>query len=94
MPRMSGIDLAIRVRTAYPKCMVLLYSGQIHTADLLAQARNEGYEFEVLAKPVHPSEILERLQSLKSTSSEGSADRSGSPRGAVQKTAPSDRAGM
>jgi CheY-like chemotaxis protein len=62
MPRMTGIDLAIRIRTAHPRCKVVLYSGQIHTADLLEQAKNEGYEFEVLAKPVHPEEILERLR--------------------------------
>jgi DNA-binding response OmpR family regulator len=94
MPRMSGIDLAIRVRTAYPKCMVLLYSGQIHTADLLAQARNEGYEFEVLAKPVHPSEILARLRNLNRTGGQAGAGRSSSPKNAGQRTAPSDGAGM
>lgn len=67
MPRMTGIDLAIRVRKTHPECVVVLYSGQIHTADLLAKARNEGHEFEVLAKPVHPNEILTRLQSLTCT---------------------------
>jgi DNA-binding NtrC family response regulator len=64
MPRMTGIDLAIRVRSAHPQCRVVLYSGQIHTADLLERAKNEGHEFEVLAKPVHPDQILERLRDL------------------------------
>lgn len=61
MPRMTGIDLAIQVRRAHPQCKVLLYSGQIHTAGLLEQAKKEGHEFEILAKPVHPAQILERL---------------------------------
>jgi DNA-binding NtrC family response regulator len=63
MPRMTGIELAIRVRRAHPECRVLLYSGQIHTADLLEEAKKEGHDFEILAKPVHPTELLERLRS-------------------------------
>jgi DNA-binding NtrC family response regulator len=63
MPRMTGIELAIRVRRAHPECRVLLYSGQIHTADLLEKAKKEGHDFEILAKPVHPTELLERLRS-------------------------------
>ena len=62
MPRMTGIELAIRVRNAHPKCRVLLYSGQIHTADLLEQVKTDGHEFEILAKPVHPTQLLERLR--------------------------------
>jgi DNA-binding NtrC family response regulator len=62
MPRMTGIDLAIRVRNAHPECRVLLISGEIHTTGLLEQARKEGHEFEILAKPVHPNELLERLR--------------------------------
>jgi DNA-binding NtrC family response regulator len=64
MLRMTGIDLAIRVRNAHPQCRVVLYSGQIHTANLLEHAKNEGHEFEVLAKPVQPDQILERLRDL------------------------------
>ncbi len=67
MPRMTGIDLAICVQNAHPQCRVLLYSGQIHTADLLERAKKEGYEFEILAKPAHPDQILERLRDLVTT---------------------------
>jgi DNA-binding NtrC family response regulator len=62
MPRMTGIDLGIRIRNAHPECRVLLYSGQIHTADLLEKAKKQGHEFEILAKPVHPDELLEKLR--------------------------------
>jgi CheY-like chemotaxis protein len=66
MPRMTGVELAIRVRKAHPECMVLLYSGQIHTADLMEQAKKEGHQFEILAKPVQPAQILEKLRDLVS----------------------------
>ena len=33
------------------------------TADLLEKARAQGYEFEILAKPVHPQDLLSRLRS-------------------------------
>jgi DNA-binding NtrC family response regulator len=62
MPRMTGIDLAMRVRNAHPKCKVLLYSGQMQTAGLLEQAKKEGHEFEILAKPIQPEELLQRLR--------------------------------
>src|SRR5271163_3802983 len=39
-PGMSGIDLAISMRSAHPDCKVLLFSGQASTLDLLASALN------------------------------------------------------
>jgi len=61
MPEMSGIDLAIIVREAFPSCTVLLFSGQIATSQLLEGAKTRGHDFEVLTKPVHPLEILQRV---------------------------------
>ena len=61
MPGMSGIELAIAVRESVPDCKVLLFAGQSSTADLLAAARDAGYEFEALAKPIHPTELLARV---------------------------------
>jgi DNA-binding response OmpR family regulator len=61
MPEMSGIDLAIVIREAFPSCTVLLFSGQIATTELLESATRRGHDFEVLKKPVHPSEILARV---------------------------------
>jgi DNA-binding response OmpR family regulator len=61
MPGMSGIDLAISMRSAHPDCKVLLFSGQASTLDLLANARNEGHDFALLLKPVHPTELLARI---------------------------------
>jgi len=64
MPGMTGIDLAVKFRVEYPECKVLLFSGQAATADMLATAKLHGHNFEVLAKPVHPSDLLAKLRDL------------------------------
>ena len=63
MTDLNGIDAAIRIREMLPGCKILLFSGQAATADLLDRARNQGHEFEILAKPVHPQDLLARLRS-------------------------------
>ncbi|HEY9126182.1 MAG TPA: response regulator [Acidobacteriaceae bacterium] len=62
MPKLSGIDLAIRVQQAAPDCKVLLFSGQAATANLLEEARQRGHDFELLSKPIHPSEFLQKVK--------------------------------
>ncbi|HTA80693.1 MAG TPA: response regulator [Terracidiphilus sp.] len=62
MADLNGIDAAIMIRSLLPKIKILLFSGQAATADLLEKARAKGYEFEILAKPVHPQDLLSRLQ--------------------------------
>lgn len=62
MPGMTGIDLAIHFRKAQPDCKVLLFSGQAATADLLKKAREHGYDFDLLSKPVHPADLLAKLR--------------------------------
>jgi CheY-like chemotaxis protein len=62
MPGMSGIEAAIITRSRLPKCKILLFSGQAATADLLEVARSEGHEFELLSKPVHPTDLLTKLR--------------------------------
>lgn len=62
MPRISGIDLAIQVRKHCPACKVLLFSGQADTVDLLSEARNQGHDFSLFLKPIHPSDLLRRIR--------------------------------
>jgi CheY-like chemotaxis protein len=62
MPDMNGIEAAIHIRGFLPSCKILLFSGQAATADLLENARMRGYEFEILAKPVHPQDLLTKLR--------------------------------
>ena len=63
MTEMTGIEAAIITRAKLPKCKILLFSGQAATADLLEKAREQGHEFEILAKPVHPTDLLAKLRS-------------------------------
>ena len=62
MADLNGIEAAIRIRKILPGIKVLLFSGQAATADLLEKARHEGHEFDILAKPVHPQDLLNRLR--------------------------------
>jgi CheY-like chemotaxis protein len=62
MAGLNGIDAAIRIRALLPQIKILLFSGQAATADLLEKARAKGYEFEILAKPVHPHDLLTKLR--------------------------------
>jgi CheY-like chemotaxis protein len=62
MPGMTGIELAIMLVEVIPDCKVLLFSGQAATVDLLAAARDMGYEFTILTKPVHPTDMLRRVK--------------------------------
>jgi CheY-like chemotaxis protein len=62
MTGMTGIEAAIITREKLPSCKILLFSGQAATADLLEKAREQGHEFEILAKPVHPTDLLAKLR--------------------------------
>ena len=42
----------------------MLFSGQVETFELLETARAHGYDFEVLAKPAHPVELVRRARAL------------------------------
>lgn len=65
MPQMTGVDLAIHIQKVAPACKVLLFSGRAATADLLQKAKQDGYDFVLLAKPVHPADLLSVLHTLK-----------------------------
>src|SRR5215469_3169820 len=62
MADLDGIAAAIRIREVLPSIKILLFSGQAATADLLEKAHAQGYDFEILAKPVHPQDLLSKLR--------------------------------
>ena len=63
MTGMNGIEAAIITRSKLPECKILLFTGQAASLDLLVVARLEGHEFEILAKPIHPTDLLARIRS-------------------------------
>jgi DNA-binding response OmpR family regulator len=67
MPGMSGIEVAIELRRKSPNCTILLYSGQAATAQMMEDARSRGHDFELLAKPVHPLQLLKKVKSMIET---------------------------
>jgi CheY-like chemotaxis protein len=67
MEPMNGIQAAIAMRAICPDCTVLLMSGNERTSALLAEAVQDGYTFDILAKPVHPTVILDRLRNGEAT---------------------------
>jgi DNA-binding response OmpR family regulator len=64
MPRMTGVELAIRLRKDFPQMKIYLFSGQTATSDLIRQAEEKGHHFELFPKPIHPDELMARLRGL------------------------------
>jgi CheY-like chemotaxis protein len=62
MPSMNGVDLAIAIRKMYPAAKILLFSGQAGISDILASGQRQGLEFELIAKPIHPLKLIERIR--------------------------------
>ena len=63
LPGINGVDLAIAIRTSLPDCRVLLFSGYPNSADLLHMAMGAGHVFEIIAKPLHPTVLLDVVDS-------------------------------
>jgi CheY-like chemotaxis protein len=62
MEPMTGIQAALALSHIHPDCQILLMSGNERTAQLLQDAADAGHTFDILAKPVHPSVILDHLR--------------------------------
>lgn len=64
MPGMNGIELAIAVSQQFRDCHILLFSGQADTAAILEDAKRQSYDFELLAKSLHPEELVTKIKDL------------------------------
>jgi len=62
MPHMNGVDLAIEVRRICPQAKILLFSGQAGISDILVEGKRRGFEFPLIAKPIHPLKLIERIK--------------------------------
>lgn len=65
LPCMNGIEFGDVLRSNYPNCQLVLVSGHPGTSDLLECARRDGHPtLQILAKPLHPTHILEIVAGL------------------------------
>lgn len=65
MPRIDGIEAAIAIREFCPSTRIVLFSGQSATVEILADARALGHDFELLPKPIHPSQLIKHLKETR-----------------------------
>jgi DNA-binding NtrC family response regulator len=58
----SGIEVATQIKAIRPDCRIILISGAHASSELLERASAQGHEFEVLAKPFHPTTLIDKLR--------------------------------
>jgi DNA-binding response OmpR family regulator len=61
LPAMNGVQLAFKLMQRDAGCEILLFSGAPAVESIVQQARSEGHDFEILAKPVHPDVMLSAI---------------------------------
>lgn len=61
MPGTNGIDLAVAVQKMLPTVLVLLFSGQAGTSQLI---EDRDLPFALEAKPIHPDKLIKTLENL------------------------------
>ncbi len=62
MPNIDGVEAAIAIQKLLPKTRIVLFSGQAATVEILSRVRQRGYQFELLAKPLHPIQLIKHLR--------------------------------
>jgi CheY-like chemotaxis protein len=62
MPDINGLETAKLVRGSCPGVKVFLLSGQASAFDFLAQLEKQEFDYELLAKPIHPKDLLAALR--------------------------------
>ena len=64
LPDIDGIEAAVTICERVPNCKILLISGHPNSTSKLEQARARGINFEIVAKPIPPLELVEKLDAL------------------------------
>ena len=57
----NGVELSLDILKLLPGCRIILMSGDTTSTKILADAHDRGHDFEVLAKPMLPQELLALL---------------------------------
>jgi CheY-like chemotaxis protein len=64
MPGLSGTELAQHIQWSHPTCKVLLFTGQWDKADAEIAAYEDGLQYQLISKPVHPQELLQKVREM------------------------------
>ncbi len=64
MPKMSGVELGIRLHEEFPSVKVILLSGQLATSEMIEKAEAQGHFFDLFPKPIHPEDLIARLKAI------------------------------
>jgi len=63
MPGISGTEAAISISKFLPECKTLLFLDSVIGKELAESARSRGFNFELIEKPLHPQELLQKIRS-------------------------------
>ena len=58
----TGVELSLDILKLLPSCRIILMSGDTTSTKILAEAHERGHDFEVLAKPMIPDELVALLR--------------------------------
>jgi response regulator RpfG family c-di-GMP phosphodiesterase len=61
---MDGVELAIRIKAIFPECRTVLISGAPESEIVVQRYGPAGHDLELLAKPIHPEDLLARAAQL------------------------------
>ncbi len=64
LPGMDGVEFALRLKKLIPVCKLFFITGMPEEAAGAVGARSPAHHFRILAKPVHPAELLQCVSEL------------------------------
>ena len=64
MPDISGTDAAAQICKTLPDIKVIIFSGQVKGDELKVRAESAGCVMDIIAKPLHPQELLSKIRIL------------------------------
>ena len=66
MPDINGLEAARRICERHAECRVLILSALAEVYELRQELLRCEYPYEVLEKPIHPTELVRRIRALVS----------------------------
>ena len=58
----SGSEAIETAKRICPDTRIVLFSGQAATVEILERAKKRGHTFELLPKPIHPTQLIKHLR--------------------------------